>query len=542
MATGARSTKRPRCDGDDATWRDGVKWVSSEGGFISSSLAFDPAERRVTTLAPVPEGTVLMKIPAPCLLTVGKVAETDAGRALIEAAEAACSCRPPHNDRDDLVLALYMASLSADPPPDRHFGPYLATLPDPESYDTIPRRWSDGRLRSLLGGTSLLRRAERDREGLRGDYEAIRSKWEGSDGGDGSGSSAPPHFPPFAPFDDMFAAVCSRGFSGMGGGAAGAAGDAMVPLLDLCDHRRGSAGCGKGVGYARTEDGGVEVAAHRDLPAGSSLHITYGARGNAQLLSRYGFCIEDNVERDGSSNDVVEFDSGVGRPVVELRAGPKSYTYGGFVKALELFVDEDGKCGGAISSSDIGGAGAAGSDGILGAENDDGGGGSVEDEMESFLDQCDEEEGDGLASMFYGGCDSGIDGEEEEKEDEEEAIAAECRALGRLSIELERKRCRYALDPEGDGAAPPGNNAPCRRYASILVRSEQRTLELFRRAADGIRSRLSGGTDAGGEAGGGGAPPPIDAAAAAAADPLLARQANELVRAYSTIRHGGMAF
>ena len=34
--------------------------------------------------------------------------------------------------------------------------------------------------------------------------------------------------------------------------------------------------------------------------------------------------------------------------------------------------------------------------------------------------------------------------------------------------------------------------------------------------------------------------PPIDAAAAA--DPLLARQANELVRAYSTIRHGGMAF
>lgn len=39
----------------------------------------------------------------------------------------------------------------------------------------------------------------------------------------------------------------------------------------------------------------------------------------------------------GSSNDVLEFKAKEGLPPVDLRSGPKSYTFGGFAKMLEMF-------------------------------------------------------------------------------------------------------------------------------------------------------------------------------------------------------------
>jgi hypothetical protein len=41
------------------------------------------------------------------------------------------------------------------------------------------------------------------------------------------------------------------------------------------------------------------VFTSRSLPMGSALHMTYGAKGNASLLGRYGFAIPNNVEPDG---------------------------------------------------------------------------------------------------------------------------------------------------------------------------------------------------------------------------------------------------
>lgn len=45
--------------------------------------------------------------------------------------------------------------------------------------------------------------------------------------------------------------------------------------------------------------GGVRVITSRSIPPGSILQMTYGAKGNATLLGRYGFCISNNVEPDG---------------------------------------------------------------------------------------------------------------------------------------------------------------------------------------------------------------------------------------------------
>lgn len=49
--------------------------------------------------------------------------------------------------------------------------------------------------------------------------------------------------------------------------------------------------------------GGVMVTAARHLSPGTQLHMTYGAKGNATLLGRYGFCIENNLEPDGERYD-----------------------------------------------------------------------------------------------------------------------------------------------------------------------------------------------------------------------------------------------
>ena len=86
--------------------------------------------------------------------------------------------------------------------------------------------------------------------------------------------------------------------------------------------------------YKRLQDGSVEVRSIVEIKQHELLRLTYGARGNSQLLLNYGFSIARNWEPDGSSNDVLEFSLN-GEDMVNLRAGPKSYSYGPLVKALE---------------------------------------------------------------------------------------------------------------------------------------------------------------------------------------------------------------
>jgi hypothetical protein len=49
----------------------------------------------------------------------------------------------------------------------------------------------------------------------------------------------------------------------------------------------------------RGGSGGVRVTTSRTILPGSILQMTYGAKGNATLLGRYGFCIPNNLEPDG---------------------------------------------------------------------------------------------------------------------------------------------------------------------------------------------------------------------------------------------------
>jgi hypothetical protein len=137
-------------------------------------------------------------------------------------------------------------------------------------------------------------------------------------------------FPSFETFSDMLTAVSSRAF---GIGNHDDISSSMIALLDLCNHSRGK-GDKTNLSYQwKEENGCVQVTSTEMIDSGGLLQITYGARGNGQLLSNYGFAIPKNLEPDNSSNDVFEFDVG-NSTVIELRTGPKSYTYAWWIRIV----------------------------------------------------------------------------------------------------------------------------------------------------------------------------------------------------------------
>lgn len=64
--------------------------------------------------------------------------------------------------------------------------------------------------------------------------------------------------------------------------------ECLVPLLDMCNHRAGSASELRVVGSI------FELRAGRSLRSGDEVCINYGAKGNAELLRCHGFVVPDN--------------------------------------------------------------------------------------------------------------------------------------------------------------------------------------------------------------------------------------------------------
>ena len=324
-------------------WQAAVDWIKEEqnGGLVHSAIQISH-QRELVVTEQVEENSILFRIPSNCLFGWDTVArDVDFGRDLVTVIEDMMNHQSSllYNSTYDLAVATFLAS---NPESAKH---YRNTLPKSSDFDALPRRWTEEEL-SYLTGSPLLSRIAKEKEGVQSDYKKLQATWTYTTKNNARVNQTRA-FPSFAAFSDSLAAVTSRAFAGFGGTSSVATTTssrtkdeaiAMVPLLDLCNHCRGQENITKNLSYEfNAEEGAVVVKSNQIIRKGEILRITYGARSNGVLLLNYGFCISDNVEPDGSSNDILEFQATPEHSIVFLKQGPKSHAFHGFVNALDQF-------------------------------------------------------------------------------------------------------------------------------------------------------------------------------------------------------------
>mmetsp|Transcript_1791 Transcript_1791/g.3987 ORF Transcript_1791/g.3987 Transcript_1791/m.3987 type:complete len:525 (+) Transcript_1791:230-1804(+) len=520
-------TKRKRCEWWSLLRDD----IVMGGGTVHSALEFSEGDRILSVNQKVCKGEIMLRIPAKKMITKNRALSRCQPwlEEIIRQPSDGSNNIIWHNSTADLSIAIALASCQSI---DNCL--YLHSLPDSSSFDALPRRWSDKDMHELLAGTSLLRRIISDKSGAIKDYEMLLERYQQLEIKRTKDNNAS-WFPSFDKFSDMLAAVTSRAFQ-IGNTDEDIA---LVPLLDLGNHNRGKATSKlekKNVSYHYDAvEWALIVKSTIDIDMGESIRLTYGAKSNAHLLLNYGFCIQRNLEPDGSSNDILEFRIGredensdnSRRKIVALRAGPKSYSYGGFVATLEEYLNE-------MQSTNVVGNGNFS---VQGEENKI----SNDDDFEAFLNECeneddnDDEEGNDFMDL-YGG--KSIESEVAD-ENQEASCIEEIEALERFKVDLIKlsKGYRDYKDADISTLLPvkPGSNLS-HLYSTILSLSELRTIYFFLRAIEKLQNliRTSGNTKQS----------PESCSIDIVTDPedleLIDTQTDDLANVYMTIRHRGL--
>eukprot|EP00985_Skeletonema_marinoi_P031318 scaffold37618_cov241-Skeletonema_marinoi.AAC.1 len=528
-------------------------------------------------------GTTLLRIPDACLPSLHSVErDEEFGKSLfgvVHSLEASL-----YHDAQDVVVALFLARQQQQQQQSPSFyEPYIATLPVSSNTSLtndgvnssvcnnniklLPRQWDSETLKRRLYGTLLYKRIINEQNGIKCEYELIKTAWmrqqkeqqqsSPTTKDDQKQTSQSSLFPTCEQYDNMMSLVTSRGFDGLGYDGV----DVMIPLLDLLNHVRGhgvdntangdgSGGVahvryeryheedetnedGSGDGEPATkriktdiddsttatnnirsnnsgggERGGVKVTAGQSIVAnGTKLQMTYGAKSNSTLLGRYGFCIADNVEPDGSCNDVVEIELKEEAPPVKLQRGPKSYTYGPFIKALKVFYDAGNDArrdddDNYTSNKHLQDESVNDDANDRGEEddNDDGG-------LQAFLDDCgeddyeddddDEEGGDDLDDMMYNPTSFGDDEQLLDKallsSTKAEGKMNDLRALEALHSSLKQAmdRCERNSLIRSSGGKERSYTTAEDLYCIMLIKSEMQTISFYKRAAEMVHSKLS---------------------------------------------------
>ena len=173
-----------------------------------------------------------------------------------------------------------------------------------------------------------------------------------------------------------------------------------------------------------------------------------------------------------------------------MQRGPKSYTYGLFIKALELFHD---------AGSD--GCDLQVSDAANGGRSDDDGG------LEAFLDDCDDEEedyedeedegGEELDDMMYNSTTFGngdlMDQLQSTSSTKAEGMMKELRALEALHSSLKEamEQCENNSLIRRSGVEERIYTTAEDEYCVILIKSEMQTISFYTKATEMIHSKLS---------------------------------------------------
>lgn len=571
-------------DDDERSWSTLAARVRAHGGVVHANVrvgADASGARGLIAIGPIAEGATLFRIPETCTLTAASALRSPLGKAIAARAEAAVEDGTGYHARSrslplgDIALAAFVAADSVDP--SSPFAAYHALLRR-SPLDDAPAWWPRAQRETLLhvclckrstacDCAKVATRASIVSEATRKDaedafealvrvalVEHVRDRFRNPRRDDKKRSFDGPFDTSDAwdAFRRALAAVHSRAFhfgegdvpesSPDGASDASArtrsrdvpesspdgarealereaAGSALVPLLDCANHHRRPRECAWRVSRSRE----VEVVALRAFVSGDPVRVAYGARSNEHLLTRYGFCVRDNVEPDGSSNDETPFflsetgrvevpgDVAIsrfrdrafsaradGKRSVFLRVAPRvEYTFAPFADALDLFR--------ARARERRGGGGAGGVDAfsrepLSSAEARAPLARDEEDFLGAFRGDGDGDDDDACAALMYGsgeesGEASGEEGEEyapgagrnESGEDADlvdlEALRDMASSLGDRADALRRAADATAL------CAPSARAEAC----VVYFESESRTFRFFSRAAARAAREVAGG-------------------------------------------------
>ncbi len=524
-------TKRQRCD-DPAWWSLLCDDVISNGGFVHPDLEFMETTRTLTASEKVGKDNLLLRIPSKNFMTRDR-AISICQPWLKEILATRDTSVKWTNSTADIAIAVAMATCSSDS------YLYLHSLPESSSFDALPRRWSDEEIQSLLSGTSLLRHVVSAKAGASEDYKILLEGYRNFQKGNNNERAS--HFPSFQKFSDMLAAVTSRAFQ-IGNTDEEVA---IVPILDLGNHTRGKSETKLGRKNVSYEyDGSKDsmiVKAAADIGSGESIRLTYGAKANAQLFLNYGFCIPHNIEPDGSSNDILEFrplstvkgDVGsdslgrFGGNCMSLRAGPKSYSYGGFVAALEEYFDSE-------KSTSIPGNGNDRNDALHDSSIENKEENGMPSDFEDFLNGCEneEEEGEDFMDLYDGG-----NTQPESETGDTSAEKNEIEALKRFKLDLIKLSQGYNECNGADSSTSMDTNpgiTSSKLYSMILSISELRTIFFFLRTIDKVLGLLHAETNEEKKS----KYATIDVFTDADDLDMIDKQTDELAKTFMSIRHG----
>jgi hypothetical protein len=414
----------------------------------------------------IQKGEVVLCLPNNVLIAAGRCETT-----LVPDAASSWNSNHHHVSRSDVQLALYLASRPS------RIRPYLDSLPALESADAaLPRCWTTSEVDEYLAGSPVVHRIREHAKQVQDAYDALASSAPEKEGSDTDA------LPSFRAFSQCLAVVTSRAFQGFDPDSHGPS--CLVPLLDLCNHGRGRTSSpsspASNVSYRWDADRRAVVAEARTvLRVGDALVITYGAQGNASLLLNYGFCIANNEEPDGSSNDTYELmlGSAVARRAVALRAGPKEYSYGALVNALDAVVD-------AFQL-------------LTPQEQPEHIVRSKVDDMEAFLDECDGDVDEPAEATSTRSHDEEDDSDVGDSDSESEsssgaALHLEMRSLTELGACLDEARSSYPRRADNmSQLCLEKMGITKQHHAAVLVQSEQRTLYFYQRAVHRILSTMA---------------------------------------------------
>lgn len=242
-----------------------VSWIEAAGGDVRATRIVGSGDRRSTVLArDVAAGEPILFVPAACILTPDRAAETPVGQRIVAEWNGAAL--------DAILLASFI--VVAERQRDAWWAPYIATLP--RMLAGHPMFFSPDD-RDVLAGTMLLQLVEERRYRLMEECDWLRDTI--------------PELAELSADDWIFvrALTTSRCF-GMGKFST----DTLVPFADLCNHARFA-----DTHWGPAPDGeGFALRAEESLTAGTEVHVSYGAKSNSRLFLHYGFTLQHNPIED----------------------------------------------------------------------------------------------------------------------------------------------------------------------------------------------------------------------------------------------------